>query len=123
MFGLRKREPTRPFAHADDCKIVKADPGVEIPWSEVESGHWRATCVCGTEDYYEPVSDRIQLDPLDARTSRHAPQCEFASETDAAVLRFVLKVRDGAGGDYWWVECSACDCAWQVPHYGRESDG
>jgi hypothetical protein len=26
--GLRKRG-TRPFAHADDCKIVKADPSVE----------------------------------------------------------------------------------------------
>jgi hypothetical protein len=30
MFALRKKGPTRPFAHADDCKIVKADPGVEI---------------------------------------------------------------------------------------------
>jgi hypothetical protein len=40
MFGRRKKGPTQPFAHADDCKILKADPGVEIPWSEVESGHW-----------------------------------------------------------------------------------
>jgi hypothetical protein len=42
-----------------------------------------------------------------SETSRHVPQCEFASATDAAVLRFILKVRDGAGGDYWWVECGA----------------
>jgi hypothetical protein len=28
-----------------------------------------------------------------------------------------LKVRDGAGEGYWWVECSAFDTAWQVPHY------
>jgi hypothetical protein len=26
----------------DDCKFVKADPGVEIPWSEVESEHRQA---------------------------------------------------------------------------------
>ena len=41
------------------------------------------------------------------------------SETDAAILRAVLRVRDGAGGDYWWVECSACDCSWQVPHHAE----
>jgi hypothetical protein len=33
------RRSDKAFIHADDCKIVKADPGVEIPWSEVESGH------------------------------------------------------------------------------------
>jgi hypothetical protein len=27
------------------------------------------------------------------------------------------KVKDGAGGSYWWVECGACNTAWQVPHY------
>ena len=29
MFGLKKqvpRQPTGPFAHSDDCKLVKADP-------------------------------------------------------------------------------------------------
>jgi hypothetical protein len=31
MFGLSKKGPTQPFVHADDSKIVKADPGVEIP--------------------------------------------------------------------------------------------
>jgi hypothetical protein len=45
----KKRGPTRPFAHADNCKIVTADPGVEIPWSEVESGHRQAVCACGSE--------------------------------------------------------------------------
>jgi hypothetical protein len=37
-------------------------------------------------------------DPLDPKPSRHSPQCEFASETDAAVLGILLKVADGAGG-------------------------
>jgi hypothetical protein len=64
-----------------------------------------------------PVADHVRLDPLDPKTSRHAGQCEFASETDVGVLRLILKVKDGAGGDYWWVECTACDCGWQVPHY------
>jgi hypothetical protein len=30
-----------------------------------------------------------------------------------------LKVRDGAGGGYWWVECDSCACGWQVPHYAE----
>jgi hypothetical protein len=29
----------------------------------------------------------------------------------------MLKVRDGAGGYYWWVECGSCDTAWQIPYY------
>jgi hypothetical protein len=31
----------------------------------------------------------------------------------------VPKVKDGAGGNYWWVECGTCDTAWQVPHYAE----
>ena len=30
MLGFKKRGgPTRPFSHATDCKILKADPGFE----------------------------------------------------------------------------------------------
>ena len=46
--------PSQVFSHADGCKIVKADPNVQIPWSEIESGHWRATCQCGSQHYHEP---------------------------------------------------------------------
>ena len=52
-------------------------------------------------------------------TSRHAGNASSPPATDAAVLRVILKVRDGAGGDYWWVECSACDTAWQVRYYAE----
>jgi hypothetical protein len=118
MFGFRKKGPTRPFAHADNCKLVQADPGVEIPGSEIESGHWRAVCQCGAEDHYEePADRRARLDPLDPSTFRHAGQCEHLDTSDPALLRVILKVRDGAGGDYWWVECGTCGCGWQVPHY------
>jgi hypothetical protein len=48
---------------------------------------------------------------------------ERRDTTDPALLRVILKVQDGAGGRYWWVQCSACDCAWQVPHYAAESVG
>jgi hypothetical protein len=124
MFGLRKRGPARPFVHADNCKILKADPGVEIPWSEIESGHWRRTCGCGAEDVYEEAADRgARLDPLDAKTSRHAGGCEFALETDPAVLRLVLKIQDGAAAGYSWVQCTSCDTPWQVPHYVPERVG
>jgi hypothetical protein len=119
MFGVRKRKgPSRVFTHAPECKIVKADPGVEIPWQEVERWRWQAICQCGAEYSYEqPADHRSRLDPLDPSTSRHAGQCEHRRTTDPALLRAILKVRDGMGGDYWWVECNACDRAWQVPHY------
>jgi hypothetical protein len=42
-----------------------------------------------------------------------------ARPVDNAVLRLVLKVKDSAGRDYRWVECGACDSAWQVPHYAE----
>jgi hypothetical protein len=78
--------------------------------------------VCGTEDFVEPVADRVRLDPLDPKTSRHAGGCEFALETDPAVLRLVLKIEDGAG-DYWWTTCLSCTTSWPVPHYAAESVG
>ena len=60
---------------------------------------------------------RVWLDPYDPSTFRHAGQCERRSTSDPALLRAILKVRDGAGGGYWWVECATCECGWQVPYY------
>ena len=66
MFDLRKKWPTRPFTHAPDCPILRADPSVEIPWSEMERGHWQAECRCGKEHFHEaPADRRTRLDPLD----------------------------------------------------------
>jgi hypothetical protein len=73
--------------------------------------------VCSFESWQEPAPSRVRLDPLDPKTSRHAGQCEFASETEAAVLRYVLRVTDKDG--YAWVECSACETGWQVPYYAE----
>jgi hypothetical protein len=118
----KRKPPDKPFIHSDDCRIFKADPEVEIPWNYVGDGSWRAECVCTFEIYVEPlVDDRVRLDPLDPATARHLGQCEYAAETDRAVLKYVLKVKDGAGGSYWWVECGGCDTAWQVPYYAQES--
>jgi hypothetical protein len=120
MFGRRKKGPDKTFVHSEDCRILAADPDVEIPWNEVEAGHWRAECLCTIEYYNEPfVDDRVRLDPLDPKTSRHLPQCEFAAATDPAVLRLALKVRDGADPSYSWVTCGACDCGWPVPVYAE----
>jgi hypothetical protein len=121
MFGLRKKWPA--FIHADDCKIAKVDPDVKIQWSEVENGRWEAVCVCKTEHYREPAAQPSRLDPLDPSTFRHAPQCEFRDTTDPAIVRALLKVKDGMGGGYWWVECGACNTCWQVPYEAAESVG
>jgi hypothetical protein len=61
--------------------------------------------------------------PLTRPPFRHAGQYEHRDTSDPALLRAILKVRDGVGGDYWWVECGTCDTAWQVPHYAAKSGG
>ncbi len=86
MFG-RKKGPSLPaFSHSPDCKIVRNDPGVEIPWNEVEPGHWEATCVCGKQHHHELRNPARRLDPFDPTTSRHFGQCEHRDTTDPALL-------------------------------------
>jgi hypothetical protein len=123
MFGRKRGPPDKTFSHSDNCKIVAADPGVSIEWSEIETGHWQAVCVCGTQNYYEPRQSRVRVDPRDPATARHLGQCEFKDVADPAVLKVLLKVRNGMGGDYWWVECGGCETAWQVPYYAEETVG
>jgi hypothetical protein len=119
MFGKRKG-PGRPFGHSSDCKIAKADPGVKIPWSEIRRGVWEARCSCGVEHYYDPVADgREKLDPLDPATARHGGGCVLRDASDPALVRAALKVTEKDG--YWWVECNACEFAWQVPFFAPES--
>ena len=50
----KKKGPNEPFAHADDCKILTADPDVQIPWSEIRGGVWEARCVCGVQYHHDP---------------------------------------------------------------------
>ena len=47
---------------------------------------------------YEEPDRRVRLDPYDPSTFRHTGQCEHRSTSDPALLRAILKVRDGAGG-------------------------
>ena len=122
MFN-RKKGPTQSFVHADYCKILKADPSTQIPWLEVERGHWVATCQCGVQHHHEPPEPRARLDPLDPSTFRHFPACEYRDATDPALIKIMLKVRDVADGDYWVVECGSCETLWQVPHYAAKRWG
>jgi hypothetical protein len=121
MLGLgKKKGPNRPFAHAPDCKIMKADPTTEIPWQEIETGLLVAECQCGKEYWHElPADGRVRRDPLDPSTFRHAPACDQRDVTDSAIIRATLRVQDRAG--YWWVESSMCACCWQVPYYAAEA--
>jgi hypothetical protein len=122
MFRKRKG-PDKALTHSDECKILAADPGIEIPWNEVRTGYWEARCVCGVEGWHAPDAERARRDPRDPTTFRHAGECEHRDTTDPALLRVILKVRDGAGGGSWWVECGTCDTGRQVPYYAEESVG
>jgi hypothetical protein len=117
MFG-RKKGPDQPFSHSSDCKIFKADPSVKIEWSEIRPGVWEAVCVCGRQHFHEPVvDDRAKLDPLDPATMQHGPGCPYREATEIPLG--ILKVDERHG--YWWVECNACQFAWQTPFYAPES--
>jgi hypothetical protein len=79
MFGLRKKGPDEPFGHADDCKIVHADPDVQIPWSEIRRGVWEARCVCGVQYHHDPITDDpVRNDPLKIG-HRGAPRASSAA--------------------------------------------
>jgi len=104
MFGRTKATapPQKAFVHRDDCRLSRADPGVEIPWNEVRTGYWEAWCVCGVEGWHAPDAGRVRRnDPYDPATARHMGQCEYISETDSAVIKVLLKVTDK--GDYEWL--------------------
>ena len=45
--------------------------------------------------------------PYDPLTSRHAPQCEQREIADAMLLKALLKVQPGSGGEYHWVTYGA----------------
>ena len=74
MFGRRKKEPSKPFDHQADCKILAADPGAQIPWSEVRAGYWEARCVCGTE-----VGTRPTLTVFGSTRSMRGPAAIWGS--------------------------------------------
>jgi hypothetical protein len=126
VFGLKKKNgpPPQPFQHASTCPIVRSDPGYEPPWQEIDRGNWKRECRCTAEYWHEvPADAHVQIDPFDPSTSRHLGQCEHRDTEDPAVLRMLLRVKDGMGDGYWWVECGSCESAWQVPHYAAERDG
>jgi len=122
MFNKQKvQPPDRPFSHSGECKIVKADPGVQIPWNRLEYGKWQRQCTCGAEWWQEPAAKRTRQDPLDPSTFHHAGQCEFQDVSDPAIVKALLKIvpKDG----YSWVECGACGFGWQVADYAEASVG
>jgi hypothetical protein len=99
MFTRKKiRPPDTEFVHGPDCKIVVADPGVEIPWSKIERGLWERRCTCSFEYWREPVPEERRADPYDPRTFRHAGECEHRDETDPALLKLILDVKPARAG-------------------------
>ena len=48
---------------------------------------------------------------------------DVRSAIDPEILRWILRVKDGDGGTYWYVVCGACEAEWQVPYYAAESSG
>jgi hypothetical protein len=90
---------------------VKADP-LSRSMVEIASGHWQESAV-GFED-------SMKSPPRVLPTHRpiHLPARRVQLTTESRSPPGHLEGQDGAGED-WWVECSACDTAWQVPHYAE----
>jgi hypothetical protein len=58
------------------------------------------------------------VDPLDAKTSRHAGECEFASATDPAVLKVLSSRTARVGATGGWSAARATPPG-QVPYYAE----
>jgi hypothetical protein len=95
-------------------QVARSAPRTLSGWRHGFEPRWDYQVICTTEYYNEPfVDDRVRLDPLDPSTSRHAGECEFAAETDPAVLKILLKVKDGAGGaNGGWCAAAAHAAGW-----------
>jgi len=121
--GAQPPRPRRAEPFAVDARLCeKLLEATKIPWSEIRRGVWEARFVCGVQYHHDPVTDdRVRLNPLDPKTSRHAGQCEFNGVTDPAMLRAVLRVTRKDGYD--WVECNGCDIGWQVAHFAESAQG
>ncbi len=115
----RHTPPAGPFSHGDGCQILAADPGVEIPWSEVETGYWVRICQCSEEHYRAPEDPRRKLDPLDPGTMRHLPQCEFKDVIDPAILRVLLRIKPGLSPGISGSSVALVRPAGQVPDFAE----
>ena len=117
MAALGAGSPQKAFVHSNDCKLLRADPGLEVVWNELRSGFWERRRVCGAEGWHAPEAGRVRRNDYDPATARDLGQCAFVGETDGAMLRLLLKVTDK--GYYDWVQCRSCDAGWQVAHYAE----
>jgi hypothetical protein len=89
MFGRTKTTettgpPQKAFVHSDDCKLVRVDSGLEIPWNEVRAGDWEARCVCGVEGWHAPDAGR---GPQRPHTTRRPPATEGSASSSARPMR------------------------------------
>jgi hypothetical protein len=121
IFGRRKKGP-------DKATVTAARSWPPIPPSRCSGRRSRLdiggrSASSGPRTSTRGPTCRVRLDPYDPSTFRHAGHCEHRYTSEPALLRAILRVRDGAGGGYWWVECGACECGWQVQHYAVASMG
>jgi len=73
MFGRKKQHqpPSQPFAHDPDCRIVKADPNVVIPWNEVETGATGGRSACARSSTTTSLSSMIGFDSIRSTRRPH----------------------------------------------------
>ena len=85
-------DPVLLVTNANPYALFDGGSLLAIPWSEVESGHWAAVCVCGEQHYHATASKGTRLDPIDPGTARHGGACEFKDTTERSYL--VSKLRE-----------------------------
>jgi hypothetical protein len=66
---------------------------------------------------------RVELDPPDPRTARHAGECEYRDTTDRAIIKLILTSKPGMAEGYDWITCNSCEHSWQVMHFATEGVG
>ena len=106
--------PDQPFSHAPDCKIVHADPSVQVPWSEIRVEFGRHAVCAASNTTMSPSPTTVSGSTRSTRRPLATRGSASSTVTDPAMLRAVLRVTRKDGYD--WVECNGGDMGWQVAH-------
>jgi hypothetical protein len=73
-----------------------------------------------------PLEFGLRAEEFHAEALRRGHEPRLVSRIDlVSLLNHPVSVHrpfgDGGAGDYWLVDCAACESGWQVPHYAESA--
>lgn len=88
MLRRKRKPPSKPFIHSARLPDPRGRSGRRDSRVYLGDGLWRAECARSFESFTEPlVDDRVRLDPLDPKFSRHLGSANTSPRPIAACSR------------------------------------